>query len=175
MKTLAHFTTLVPIQAGREEALRKTLDDLGAGGQSPFEQLPGTHMARLYVLDHYGGVLRGPVGHHAFEPALLVLSAVVDGSVPAWLDELQARLEPTAEAVWSHCSGFPGMAGDALARWLFDHEVRPNFEVIAHDQATVGAVRRGLELRGLLGEFAARMQGSAPAVVRAAYRGWFGR
>jgi hypothetical protein len=172
---LAHFTTLVPIQAGREEALHKTLADLGADGQSPFEQVPGTHMARLYVLDHYGGSLHGPVGHRSFEPALLVLSAVVDGPVPAWLDEVQARIEPTAEAVWSHCSGFPGMDGDALARWLLDHEVGPTFEVIAHRQATVTAVQRGLELRGLLGDFAARMQGSAPAAVRAAYRGWFGR
>jgi hypothetical protein len=173
--TAAHFTTLVPISAGREEALRKTLADLGADGQSPFERLPGTHMARLSVLDHYGGSLRGPVGHRSLEPALLVLSAVVDGPVPAWLDQLQAQIGPIAEAVWSHCSSFPGMAGDAFARWLFDHEVRPTFEVIAHKQATVTAVRQGLELRGLLGEFAARMQGSAPDVVRAAYRGWFGR
>ena len=172
---LAHFTTLVPVQVGREEALRKTLADLGADGQSAFEQVPGTHMARLYVLDHYGGSLRGPLGHRSFEPALLVLSAVVDGPVAAWIDELQARIEPTAEAVWSHCSGFPGLAGGALTGWLLAHEVGPSFEVIAHRQATVTAVRRGLEQRGLLGEFAARMQGSAPAVVRAAYRGWFGR
>jgi len=173
--TLAHFTTLVAVEAGREEALRKTLVDLGAGGQNPFDLVPGTHMARLYVLDHYGGRLRGPAGHRTLDPALLVLSAVLDGPVTLWAGEIPRRIGPDAEAVWSHCRGFPGVAGDAFARWLLAHEVPPTFEVIAHRDAPLPAVRRGLELRSLLGEFAARMQGAAPVVVRTAYRGWFGQ
>jgi len=171
---LAHFTALVPVEPGREEALRKTLAELGADHTSPFGDVPGTHMARLYVLDHYGGRLRGPVSHRRLEPSLLVLAAVVDGPVATWLGELQRRIEPTAEAVWTHCSGFPGVAGDAFAAWLAGHDVQPSFDVIAHKDGSLPAVRTGLDLRARLGEFAARMQGAAPAVVRAAYRGWFG-
>ena len=74
-----------------------------------------------------------------------------------------------------HCSGFPGIAnGRVFARWLLDHEVAANFAVVAnHD--TVDAVRSGLDLRARLGQFAARLQGAAPAAVRAAYREGFDR
>lgn len=173
---LAHFTTLVPIQAGREEALRKTLDALGTDDQSPFHGVPGTHMARFYVLDHYGGSLTGPVAHHQLRRALLVLSAVVDGPVGIWVGNLHQRMEPTAEAVWSHCFGFPGTAdGRAFARWLLRHQVPPSFDVIANKEGSVQSVREGLTLRTRLGEFAGRMQGVAPPLVRDAYREWFGR
>ena len=103
--TRTYLTTLVPIEAGREEALRKTLADLPTGRASPFQRVAGTHMARLCVLDH---------------------------------------------------------------------EVAANFAVVAnHD--TVDAVRNGLDLRARLGQFAARLQGAAPAAVRAAYREGFDR
>ena len=173
---LAHFTTLIPIQAGREEALRKTLDALGHDDASPFNLVPGTHMARFYVLDHYGGSLTGPVAHHRLTRALLVLSAVVDGPVATWVEHLHRAMEPTADAVWSHCISFPGTAdGPAFTRWLLRHELPPSFEVIANKQGSVQSVRRGLKVRNLLGDFAAQMQGATPLVVRDAYREWFGR
>jgi hypothetical protein len=173
--TRTYLTTLVPIEAGREEALRKTLADLPTGADSPFHRVAGTHMARLCVLDHYGGTLFGPLCHRSLGPALLVLTAVVDGPALAWADRLPGTIGATVESVWTHCSGFPGAdnAG-AFARWLLDHEVAASFSVIAnHD--TVEAVRKGLDLRARLGQFAARLQGAAPAAVRAAYRQGFDR
>jgi hypothetical protein len=168
---LAHFTTLLPVEAGREEALRKTLADLGTGGASPFHGLAGTHMARLYILDHYGGSRRGVTSHRRLAPVLLVFSAVVDGEAEAWLGRLHARIGSTAEAIWSHCAGFPGIAdGSAFAGWLLDHELAPTLPIIAHRDATVESVQRGLSLRSRLGDLAGRVQGAAPAVVRAAYR-----
>jgi len=169
----AYLSALVPIEAGREEALRKTLADLGGGDESPFRRLAGTHMARLYVLDHYGSSLLGPTYHRALQPALLVLTAVVDGPPAAWVEALRQEAGPAAESVWSHCSGFPGLGdGDdpAFGRWLLAHEVAPSFSVIPHPDTTVERIRRGLDVRARLGDFAARWQGAAPAAVRSAYR-----
>jgi hypothetical protein len=173
--TRTYLTTLVPIEAGRQEALRKTLADLPTGSASPFQRVAGTHMTRLCVLDHYGGALFGPLCHRSLDPALLVVTAIVDGPGPAWAESLPATIGPTVEAVWTHCSGFPGIDnGGAFARWLLDHEVAASFAVIAnHD--TVDAVRKGLDLRARLGQFAARLEGGAPAAVRAAYRQGFDR
>src|SRR5688500_20357923 len=112
-----YLTTLVPIEAGREEALRKTLADLPTGADSPFHRVAGTHMARLSVLDHYGGSLFGPLSHRSLDPALLVLTAVVDGPAPAWAVRIAGTVRPTAGAVWSHCRGCPGRGdGDVFAR-----------------------------------------------------------
>jgi hypothetical protein len=173
---LVHFTTLVPVEAGREEALRKTLGRLRTGEQSPFQPLAGTHMARLYVLDHYGGSLQGPVSHRGLTPALLVFSAVVDGPVADWLARLHARFGSIAEDIWSHCAGFP-RRGDAraFARWMVAHEIAPSLAVIANPHGTVGKVRRGVVARARLGHFAARMQGAGAAVVRDAFHQEFGR
>jgi hypothetical protein len=173
--TRTYLTTLAPIEAGRQESLRKTLADLPTGRASPFQRVAGTHMARLCVLDHYGGALVGPLCHRSLDPALLVMTAVVDGPGSAWAESLPTTIGPTVEAVWIHCSGFPGIGnGAAFARWLLDHEVAATFAVVAnHD--TVNAVRTGLDLRARLGQFAARLQGTAPAAVRAAYQQGFDR
>ncbi|HEY4410156.1 MAG TPA: hypothetical protein VGO87_09750 [Acidimicrobiia bacterium] len=171
----AYLTTLVPVDAGREEALRKTLADLGPGDESPFHGLAGTHMTRLYVLDHYGGSLLGPVYHRELTPALLVLTAVVDGEPAAWADRLAVDIGPTVEAVWSHCRGFPGVDdGRAFGRWLLGYAVAPSFAIIPR-QDTVERVRSGLDVRARLGGLAARLQGAAPGAVRAAYRQAFDR
>jgi hypothetical protein len=164
------FTTLVPVEAGREEALRKTLADFGSGDTSPFHGVAETHMVRLYVLDHYGGALFGPTHHRDLSPALLVLTAVLDGAPAAWADRLGDEIGPTVQALWSHCAGYPGLSDSrAFGRWLLDHEVAPSFSIIPR-QDTVERIRHGLAVRARLGELAARLQGAAPAAVRAAFR-----
>lgn len=171
----SYLTALVAVEGGRDEALRKTLADLDP---SPFERVPGTHMARLYVLDHYGGSRFGPVCHRALTPALLVLTAVVDGSPAAWADRLADEVGPAVETIWSHCTGFPGLGaggGRVFGRWLMAHEVTPSFAILPQQDTTVERVRRGLDTRARLGDLAARLQGAAPAAVRAAYQQAFDR
>ena len=172
----SYLTALVAVEPGREEALRKTLAGLDSGAGSPFQRVAGTHMARLYVLDHYGGSRLGPVCHRDLSPALLVLTAVVDGAPAAWAHRLADDMGPAFEAIWSHCSGFPGRGeGRAFGRWLLTHEVAPSFSILPHQDTTVERVRRGLDTRARLGDLAARLQGAAPAVVRAAYLQAFDR
>lgn len=172
---LVQHTSLLPVEAGQEGALRRRLDTLGDGGDSPFATVPGTHMARLFVLDHYGGPPGGN-HHRRIDPALLAFSAVLDGPLGPWLDGLRAALGSTGEEIWCHCPGFPGMRdGAAFSAWLLRHEIAPSMPIIAYPDATVGQVRRGLELRARLADLAERAQGAKPSELRAAYREVFDR
>lgn len=168
------LTSLTPIVPGREADLRRALAALPTGDGSPFARVPGTHVARWVVLEYFG---KGdPVLRRPLRPALLLFSAAFDGPVEPWLWGLRAGLGPTAEAVWSHCSRWPGAAeGTSFAHWLLEHRLHINMPFVAHPEATVGEILHGLDCRERLINFAVRNQGRAPADLRRAFEAVFGR
>lgn len=161
------------IEAGREQRLRDALapfkiEDDKRQDESPFADVPGTHVARFVVMSSLG--TGDPTRRKRLRPVRLLFSAVVDGPVEAWLWGLFEKQGDAFERVWRHCVGWPEFRDStARARWLLEQRLPPTYEVIAHD-ASVAEIERALAVRDALREVASEPAGLTPAELRAAYR-----
>jgi hypothetical protein len=168
------FTALVPVRPGDEPALRRrlaTLDPDGAG-TGPFASVPGTHVVRLSVVDTFGARSEG---HRRLHPALLMISSLVDGPVEDWLRTMAATLGTTGDALWAHCSGWPGPGPASTARWLAAFRLRMHICLVGHPDPTVAEMERALDRQRRLRDLAIRAQTLTPKELRAAYDEVFGR
>jgi len=134
---LSGFASLVPILPGSEDDVRHMIDRLGAVEQSPFRHVPGTHFARLGVLDRRRAAFH-PTRTIELRTSWLMLVVDFDGAFG--LDESRARRISDGEVrryaremdrhsalrqVWSHCYGFNALRSleDLLAPSVVDRFV----------------------------------------------------
>ena len=162
------LTYLPLIEAGHEKSLRSTLARFERG-TSPFEKVPGTHVARFVVINWLG--TGDPTNRRRLRPARLLFSAVVDGPEEAWLYGLFEKGTALKE-VWQYCSGWPATAPrEAWTPWLTQYAVTPTHKVVAHD-ATVAEILRGLALQRAMAQLK-RLKNEKldlkPVDLRAAY------
>jgi hypothetical protein len=95
---------------------------------------------------------------------------VVDGPVDAWLWGLLEKQRAAADQVWRHCRDWPADGdGTARARWLLDHRLAITFPFVAHEDASVFDIRRGLALRSALARLAPAAGTLNPREMRDAY------
>ena len=147
-----NFSALIPVLPGHERDLKVAVEALPGRDESPFAAVPGTHVARLVVLDSFGGPA---IPRRRLHPALLALSAMVDGPFDAWLDSMCVALGPTGDALWVHCAGWPGPGPGATARWLHGFRVpKLHTSIIGNPGALVPDVEKGLRQRAALLELA---------------------
>jgi hypothetical protein len=162
------LTTLVPIRAGEEEALRAHLRALPRGAESPLARLGGLHVARWVVI---GRLPADPPQPDVLAAPQLLFTASVDGDAAAFVRALPAALGDELDAIWGRCDGYPGAAG--FAPWLLAHHLPTTFFVSAYPDATVGDVRSALAAREQALAFALRAQDLAPDERLAAFREQF--
>jgi hypothetical protein len=142
------FILLAPLRGDAGEA-RAAI----AGLDEPFERVPGTHLARMQVLedDH------------------LLLAADYDGPLEPWLIAAARELE----RVLAHCASWPGTADRAeLVRWAHERQLEAGFSVVGAPNATVEEIADALELRERLAAFAAETDGVDDAALHAAWKAW---
>ena len=108
------LVSIFPLRPGHETLLRSAIEDLPSGPvDSPFRLVPGTHFARLALLD------RDTVGRHPrkFVPlrnSYLLFAADFDGtgslseSGERYFRSMHRAIPNDVGAVWSHCVGFDG-------------------------------------------------------------------
>ncbi len=170
---VTHLTTLTPIRAGRSSHLRAAIGRLPTGHRSPFEAVPGTHFARLVVLDHLGADGHGGRRIDLASPRLM-FAVNCDGDAPAYVTQMCKSLGDVTDVVWADCEGYPGAAEPArFARWLCSHAVAPILPFATVD-APVEQVLSGLDARRRMAEFAVSAQGLDPHALRARWREEFG-
>src|SRR5580704_13871504 len=89
--------------------IRKYLATLPTGEQSPFALAPGTHLARLVVMDDvvYVGM---PACEESLKSKYLVFESNCDGDMDNYLRGLVAAIPEHLDAIWKHCTGYPGIA-----------------------------------------------------------------
>ena len=145
------LTVLAPILDGRADELRAHLDGLGDGAASPLARVPGTHIARWVVIDDVIYQGHGQPKRDTLSPRLL-FSSNFDGDVGAYLEGLRTGMAADADAIWSHCRGYPGHAdGPAFAAWMRAHMLEAALFFAAYGGMTVEQVHTNLERRrGLL-------------------------
>lgn len=162
------LTIVSAIRPGHEEPVRSVLSSFKEPDNSPFAEVPGTHVARFVVMNWLG--TGDPTSRKRLRPTRLLFSAVVDGPAEAWLWGLFEKQGPAFEEVWHHCVGWPqSHDSTSRSRWLLEQRLTNTYSVIAHD-ATVAEIRRGLALRDALRDVAAEPASATPAELRAAYR-----
>lgn len=95
-------TYLVPVPWGAAAEVAEMFKDLPYGPRSPFARVPGTHFARMALINDCYFDKQPKVD--AFGSAYLLLSAEIDGDAEPWL---RALFEDEAmRAVLAHCWGF---------------------------------------------------------------------
>ncbi|HUR85764.1 MAG TPA: hypothetical protein VMY78_10500 [Solirubrobacteraceae bacterium] len=164
---------LTPVRPGMADALRAYLEALPRD-DSPLARLPRTHMARFIVIPEMpcapGTGLLDPLG----DPYLLFTSNF-DGDLDSYLGELAEALEPEAEEIWGRCIGCPRPAvGAALKAYLGRNQIDSGVVFAAYGDATVAGVRRALDKRERLTDFAVRAQDMKPGERRRRFLEEFG-
>jgi len=143
----AAFILLAPLRGGEADAARDAIAALG----KPFEQVPGTHLARMQVL----------------EDRQLLVAADHDGDLETWL----LTAAPVLEPVLAHCAFWPGPDNAAeVLDWARDRSLPAGFSVVGSPHATVDEVRDALALRERLARFAAQTEGLDERALFAAWR-----
>jgi hypothetical protein len=143
--------TLTRIRDGQQGALLATLEALPYGSRSPLAGIAGTHFGRFVIVPF----LKDRHGHAVSAASYLLFSAEFDGPLDAYLERLCAGMEDVAQRIWSHCCGYPGSIGDDFRAYLLRHRLEPGHSFAAYPEVTVETVRRSLEVRQDLLDFAA--------------------
>lgn len=166
---------LTPVCAGEDGALRDYLARLPRFADSPLARLPRTHMARLLIVpDMPVPPGRGDLADELGGPYLLFTSNF-DGDLDSYLSELVDALAPEADEIWGRCIGCPKpAAGAALKAYLGRNQLQSGVVFAAYGNASVADVRRALDKRARLTDFAIRAQDMAPGKRRKAFLKEFG-
>ena len=160
------LSVLTPILPGHEDALVAHLEALGEGDASPLARVPGTHIARWVVIPdviHQGA---GQRKRDTLTPRLL-FSSNHDGDVGAYLEGLRTGMGADADAVWSHCRGYPGHDdGPGFAAWMRAHMLEAALFFAAYGGMTVEQVLANLDRRRKLLDLVMASQGARGADLK---------
>jgi hypothetical protein len=164
------LTLLAPVEPGRASDLAEALDALPGGAESPLARVHGTHFARWVLLDQV--VYQGPPQRRdTWKAPRLLFTSNFDGPLEAYLEALRTGLGADGDAIFGHCSGYPGRAdAQAWAAWLRARTVTSSLFFAAYGEQTVHEVKANLDLRARLMAFALDGQGLAPAELQARFK-----
>jgi hypothetical protein len=128
-------TYLLPVPLADAAEIRAAIEALPHGPDSPFARLPGTHFARLALIDDdYFAQQQARVDR--FLSAYLLLSAEIDGDPGPWLDGLLD--DPGVRPVIDRCWGFRYHATPAAL--IETCRIRPSVEYLDYPMTTVNDI-----------------------------------
>ena len=149
--------------------IRKYLASLPTGEESPFAIAPGTHLARLVVMDDviYVGM---PACEEHLKSKYLIFESNCDGELDGYLRGLVANIPQHLDAIWSHCVGYPGAADpQKFADYMKACQVETTFFFAAINDKTVTESLRALQTQRAVSDFIAGHQGMEPARLQAEF------
>ena len=135
--------------------IRLYLAGLRTDEGSPFALAPGTHLARLAVMDDviYVGA---PACEEHLKSKYLVFESNCDGELDAYLAGLARTVPEALDAIWSHCVGYPG-AGDVAAfiAYMKACQLETTFFFAAINDKTLPEALRALQTQHAVTSFIA--------------------
>jgi hypothetical protein len=149
--------------------IRDHLATLSRGADSMFALAPGTHLARLVVLDDvvYVGA---PACEEHLKSKYLVFESNCDGDRDSYLTGLAKAIPGELDKIWKHCAGYPPGGANDLARFLAymkKCEIETTFFFAPVNNKTVTETLVALRNKHAIAHFIAQHQGVKPAQVRA--------
>jgi len=150
--------------------IREYLATLPTGEASPFALAPGTHLARLVVMDDviYVGA---PACEEHLHSKYLVFESNCDGDLDSYLRGLAASVPEHLNAIWSHCVGYPG-AGDPqrFLNYMKACQIETTFFFAAVNDRSVPQTLSALQTQRAVADFIACHQGMEPARLQREFR-----
>ena len=146
--------------------IRKYLATLPTGADSPFAIAPGTHLARLVVMDDvvYVGM---PACEEHLKSKYLVFESNCDGDLDTYLTGLAARVPHHLDAIWSHCTGYPGATDiTAFLRYIKTCQLETTFFFAAVNDKSVTDTLIALQTQRAVADFIATHQGMDPGQIQ---------
>lgn len=159
----------------QEVSLRRELRELNALPESPFAEVPTTHLARWVLIDDapFEGA-RAEIDHLASKYLIFTSNFDAgtsddDTALGNYLELLRTKIPGTIESLYRHCIGFPGVKDAAAFQGYMKRcQVPTSFLFGAYKQDSVEAVLRALDAQRRMGEFVAAQQAkrSPPAQLQ---------
>jgi hypothetical protein len=150
--------------------IRAYLAKLSTREDSPFAVAPGTHLARLVVMDDviYVGM---PACEEHLKSKYLVFESNCDadsnGEVDGYLNGLANTIPDHLDAIWSHCVGYPGAANRrAFIDYMKACQLDTTFYFAAVNDKSVPVTLRALQTQTAVADFIATHQGADPATLQ---------
>ena len=165
------FMCMTPVKPGEHEALTDYLHALRDRGPSPLADLKRTHLARFVIVpDFYSHRSYRQRKEEHLDLPYLIFTSNFDGDLESYLDELCEKLAPEAKEIWGRCIGCPESAsGAALKAYLKHNQIETGIFFAAYPDATVPTVKRCLEQRQQMIDFARTTQGLGPEALHQAF------
>ncbi len=149
--------------------IRKYLATMPTGQDSPFALAPGTHLARLVVMDDviFVGV---PAIEEHLHSKYLVFESNFDGDLDSYLRGLARTVPQYLDTVWSHCVGYPGAESpDAFIAYMKACQIETTLYFAAINDKTVSESLRALQTQRAVADFIAEHQGMEPARLQSEF------
>jgi hypothetical protein len=146
--------------------IRKYLATLPTGAESPFAIAPGTHLARLVVMDDvvYVGM---PACEEHLKSKYLVFESNCDGDLDTYLTGLATGIPHHLDAIWSHCTGYPGATDiAAFLRYMKACQLETTFFFAAVNDKSVTDTLIALQTQRAVADFIATHQGMDPGQIQ---------
>ena len=146
--------------------IRNYLADLSTREDSPFALAPGTHLARLVVMDDviYVGM---PACEEHLRSKYLIFESNLDGDLDTYLSGLAASIPGHLDAIWMHCVGYPGANNrQAFIDYMKACQLETTFFFAAVNNKTVTETLRALQTQTAVADFIATHQGMDPATLQ---------
>ncbi len=176
-----YFTSMTPVQKGKEQSLAAQLRGLPTGSGSPLSLLGDVHLGRWLVLDDLRKMnFPGEPAHPTqLRSAYLFFTATVgatdgpaaDALPGSLIREIADKIPDVADAVWGHCVGYPGISPvDPFVAYLAKSQLDTLLFHVGYPSVTVDHVHRAIAARdGLVGFVRNHQAESDPAALQQAY------
>lgn len=146
--------------------IREYLATLPTGEESPFALAPGTHLARLVVMDDviYVGA---PSREEHLQSKYLVFESNCDGDLDGYLTGLATNVPQHLDAIWGHCVGYPGASNTrAFIDYMKACQIETTFFFAAISDKSVPETLTALQTQHAVANFIASHQGMEPAQLQ---------
>ena len=146
--------------------IRDYLAKLSTREDSPFAVAPGTHLARLVVLDDviYVGM---PACEEHLKSKYLIFESNCDGDLDGYLHGLADAIADHLDAIWKHCVGYPGAANrQAFVDYMKACQLNTTFYFATVNDKSVEDTLRALQTQTAVADFIATHQGNDPATLQ---------
>jgi hypothetical protein len=146
--------------------IRNYLAKLSTREDSPFALAPGTHLARLVVMDDVVFV-GAPSCEEHLKSKYLIFESNLDGDLDSYLSGLAATIPDHLNAIWKHCVGYPGAANrQAFIDYMKACQLETTFFFAAVNNKSVSETLRALQTQTAVADFIASHQGANPAKLQ---------
>jgi hypothetical protein len=146
--------------------IRNYLAKLSTREGSPFARAPGTHLARLVVMDDvvYVGT---PAREEHLKSKYLIFESNCDGDLDGYLGGLVDTIPDHLDAIWSHCFGYPGAANrQAFINYMKACQLDTTFYFAAVNDKSVPETLRALQTQTAVAGFIETHLGADAATLQ---------